>query len=51
MLQDLEARLLRQVNVQDYQNGARGGIVAVRTIEETSGRLAIFDDMNGHPDS
>lgn len=46
MLKDLAAMLLRQVNVQDYQNGAGGGSIVIRAIEEISGRLAIFGDMD-----
>jgi hypothetical protein len=51
MLKDLAAILLRQIDVQDYQDGAGRGIVVVRTIEETSGRLAVFYDMNRGFDS
>jgi len=51
MPKDLAAMLFRQIDVQDYQDGAGRGIVVVRTIEETSGRLAIFDDMNRDFDS
>jgi hypothetical protein len=51
VLKDLEAMLLRQVNVQDYQAGARSGIITVRAIEETCGLLAIFDDMDRDFDS
>jgi hypothetical protein len=51
MLKDLEAMFLRQVNVQDYQDSAGRGVVVIRTIEETRGCLAIFDDMDRASDS
>jgi len=51
MLKNLAAVFFRQIDVQDYQDGAGRGIVVVRTIEETSGRLTILGDMDRDFDS